>query len=81
MVLIPQPSVFASRAFPTARGKVPKPKTGAPISQTLPLLQSCSAPKSVSVYGFPIRLVAVHLDGWTSQQEHGSCEPPVERAG
>src|ERR1019366_4089349 len=47
--------VFGCRAFPTAAAKSQsqKPTLLPPIPQTLFLLQSRSAPKSVSVYGYP----------------------------
>src|ERR1700675_4993240 len=51
--------VFDCRAFPTAAAKSQSQKLTLlpPIPQTLSLLQSRSAPKSVSVYGSPILLV------------------------
>src|ERR1017187_2978832 len=51
--------VFECRAFPTAAAKSQsqKPTLLPPIPQTLFLLQSRSAPKSVLVYGSPILLV------------------------
>src|ERR1035437_4016752 len=53
-----QPS-FECRAFPMAAAKSQSQKLTLlpPIPQTLFLLQSRSAPKSVSVYGSPILLV------------------------
>src|ERR1017187_1311725 len=51
--------VFECRGFPTAaiKSQSQKLKLLPPIPQTLFLLQSRSAPKSLSVYGSPILLV------------------------
>ena len=51
--------VLECRAFPTAAAKSQSQKLTLlpPIPQTLFLLQSCSAPKSVSDYGSPVLLV------------------------